>query len=68
MSNIFGEILKELRTEKKLGQVELAKKLGVSKSIISLWERGESEPTLSKLNLIADFFGVTIDYLAGREM
>lgn len=63
----FGEILKTLRTEKKLTQVELANKLGVGKSIISLWEKDECEPTLSKLRAIANFFGVTIDYLAGIE-
>ena len=51
----FGEILKTLRTEKKLTQVELANKLGVGKSIISLWEKDECEPTLSKLRAIANF-------------
>lgn len=50
-----------------LGQVALAKELGVSKSIISLWEIGTCEPTLSKLKEIAKFFDVTIDYLAGLE-
>ena len=63
----FGERLKELRQDKKLTQVELALKIGVGKSIISLWEKNECEPTLSKLIVIADYFGVTIDYLAGRE-
>lgn len=63
----FGERLKELRTEKNLGQIALAKQLGVGKSIISLWETNKCEPTLSKLIAIADFFGVSIDYLAGIE-
>ena len=63
----FGERLKELRQDKKLTQVELALKIGVGKSIISLWEKNKCEPTLSKLIVIADYFGVTIDYLAGRE-
>ena len=48
-------------------QVALAKELGVSKSIISLWEIGTCEPTLSKLKEMAKFFDVTIDYLAGLE-
>ena len=65
--NTFGERLKELRKEKNIGQIELAKKLGVGKSIISLWERNECEPSLSKLVSISIFFGVSIDYLAGLE-
>ena len=67
MENLFAERLKELRQEKQIGQVQLAKELDVGKSIISLWERGECEPTLSKLILIAKFFHVSIDYLAGIE-
>ena len=65
--NTFSERLKELRTEKGIGQVELAKNLGVSKGIISLWETGLREPKLSNLIAIAKFFNVTIDYLAGIE-
>lgn len=63
----FGERLRELRKEKNIGQVELAKEIGVGKSIISLWETNQCEPTLSKLITLAKFFGVTIDYLAGLE-
>ena len=63
----FGTKLKELRKEKGLGQIKLAEILGVSKSIISLWEIGTCEPTLSKLIEIAKLFGVSIDYLAGIE-
>lgn len=65
--NIFCERLKELRTERGLGQVQLARELDVGKSIISLWEQGKCEPTLSKLIAMARFFGVSIDYLAGLE-
>ena len=63
----FGERLKELRLEKTISQVDLAKEIGVGKSIISLWEKNECEPTLSKLIALSDYFGVTIDYLAGKE-
>ena len=63
----FGERLKYLRLEKNLGQIQLAKELDVGKSIISSWERGICEPTLSKLIAIAKFFEVSIDYLAGLE-
>ena len=61
----FGERLKELRLEKGLGQVALAKELGVAKSVISLWENGQCEPTLGNLIRLAKYFDVSIDYLAG---
>ena len=63
----FGERLKELRTEKGIGQVALAKELGVGKSVISLWELNQCDPTLTNLKRIAEYFGVTLDYLAGWE-
>lgn len=61
----FGERLRAMRQEKNIGQIKLAKELDVGKSIISLWEQGKCEPTLSKLVAIAKYFGVSIDYLAG---
>lgn len=67
MNNIFGENLKLLRQDKGLGQVDLAKELGVSKGIISLWENGLREPNMSSLITIAKYFNVSIDYLVGIE-
>ena len=67
MNKIFAERLKALRLERNIGQIQLAKELDVGKSIISLWELGQCEPTLSKLVSMAKYFGVSIDYLAGLE-
>jgi len=67
MENQFKDILKELRLDRGLGQIELSKELNVSKGIISLWENGLREPKLSNLIVLASFFGVSIDYLAGIE-
>ena len=67
MDSSFGERLKELRLEMEIGQVALAKELGVGKSVVSLWELNQCDPTLSNLKKMAVFFGVTIDYLAGLE-
>lgn len=67
MNTEFCERLKELRLEHGMGQVQLAKALDVGKSVISLWELGKCEPTLSRLVAMARFFGVSIDYLAGLE-
>ena len=67
MENAFKENLKQLRLQANLGQVELAKKLEVSKGVISLWENGLREPSMSSLISIAKFFNVSIDYLVGLE-
>ena len=67
MNTTFCERLKELRIEKGIGQVELARDLNVSKGIISLWENGLREPKLSNLIALAKYFDVSIDYLAGLE-
>ena len=64
-NNIFGKRLKELRLEKNLSQKDLSKNINVGKSIISAWETGLSDPTLTNLISMAKFFDVSIDYLAG---
>ena len=67
METEFKKNLKFLRQERGLGQVELAKKLGVSNGIISLWENGLREPNLASLVGIALFFQVSLDELVGME-
>ena len=67
MENVFCERLKELRIEKGVGQIELAKELGVSKGIISLLENGLREPKLSNLITLAKYFEVSTDYWVGLE-
>ena len=51
--NKFKDNLKELRLEKGLGQVELAKEIGVRKGVISLWKNGLREPNMYSLILLA---------------
>ena len=63
----FGETLRRLRLEKELTQGELGKRLGLSTSAIGMYERGEREPDFEKLERIAGFFGVNINYLLGKE-
>lgn len=62
---IFAERLKELRQERGIGQIALAKEIGVGKSIVSVWETEKSEPTLNSLVKLARFFDVSLDYLCG---
>jgi transcriptional regulator with XRE-family HTH domain len=63
----FGKILRALRNENDLTQVQLANKLGLAFSTISMYERGEREPDFETLEAIADFFNVTMDYLHGKS-
>lgn len=65
MKYTFGEILKNMRIEKGIGQIELAKSINVSKGIISLWENNFREPKLSNLIALSKYFNVSIDYLVG---
>lgn len=63
----FSDRLRLLRNENGLSQLELAKQLGcVSKSSVNMYERGEREPSLETLEVIADYFNVDMDYLLGK--
>ena len=67
MIKVFCERLKELRLEKGLNQEQLAKVLNIGKASVSDWETGKSEPVFSNAIMLADFFDVSLDYLAGRK-
>ncbi|WAM36578.1 helix-turn-helix domain-containing protein [Caldicellulosiruptor acetigenus] len=58
--------IRELRLERGLSQEELGKVLNVSGRTIGHYENGSREPSPEALNKLADFFGVTIDYLLCR--
>jgi len=64
----IGVKIKELREEKNLTQEELAKLLDIDKSTIAKYETNDREPKVYILCKIADYFSVTLDYLAGREI
>ena len=67
MENKFADILKELRTESGISQAELARRIGVSNGIVSLWENKKREPTMSSLIALAQTFNVSLDYLTGLD-
>ena len=62
----FSERLLLLRHENSLSQKACAQKLQISPRAYAYYEAGEREPNLSVLIRMADFYGVTLDYLAGR--
>ncbi len=59
----FGQRLKKLRVGRHITQADLAVKLGVSPSAISMYEKGNREPNNSMLKKICIFFGVNVNYL-----
>ena len=63
----FAGRLKELRTSKHLTQEQFAKKMGISRSTVGMYEKGNREPDYETLEAFADFFNVDIDYLLGRS-
>ena len=63
----FSKRLKELRKEFNLSQDELAKAVGLTHTAIGLWEQGKRVPNFDAVILIAKYFGVSLDYLAGLE-
>ena len=61
------EMLKYLRIRENLSQSELAEKLGVAKSTISMYEVGKREPDFETLEAIADLFNVDMNFLLGKD-
>lgn len=60
---MLGKVIRELRTEFEISQIQLAKALGVSKQSVSNWENENILPSIEMLARIAKYFGVTCDYL-----
>ena len=66
MNRDFAHTITLLRKEKKLTQKEAAQSLGVSQALLSHYEKGIRECSLSFVVKAADFYGVSCDYLLGR--
>lgn len=62
---VFAERLKDLRTEKGVGQNKLADDLHLSNASISYWENCKQEPSISVIFKLAQYFEVSADYLIG---
>ena len=59
--------IKELRQANKVRQADLAKAINVSQATMSEYETGKYEPDIPTLKRIADYFGVSVDYIVGGE-
>lgn len=63
----LAERMKELRTERSLSQGKIATELKIGMATYCRYELGSREPTASVLCRMADYYGVTTDYLLGRS-
>lgn len=63
----FSDTLKYLRKRANMSQEELGLKIGVKKSTVSMYERGDRKPSYEVLEAIADCFNVDMDYLTGKS-
>ncbi|MBQ1397536.1 MAG: helix-turn-helix transcriptional regulator [Clostridia bacterium] len=66
MNDSFPRIITLLRTERKITQKDAAHDLNISQALLSHYERGARECGLDFLIRIADYYGVSTDYLLGR--
>lgn len=64
---MLGKRINELRTSCCWSQVELAKRLNVSKQTVSNWENENILPSIEMLIKLAEVFNVTTDYLLGKD-
>jgi len=65
--SLIAERLRELRSEKNLGQNQVASDLNLSNASISYWETGKQEPGALALFKLAQYYGVSVDYILGLE-
>lgn len=68
MKSGIGTTIKMLRENKNISQEELGNVLGVSDKTISSWEINRTEPKMGIVQLLADYFGVSTDYLIKGDL
>ena len=66
-NRFFSTRIKELREKAGLSMDQLAKRLGITKSRINMWENNGTVPRMNVLVELAKFFNVTTDYLLGND-
>lgn len=67
MIDLFPQRLQSCRERRRISRRTLAELCGLSKNMISLYERGERLPSLDVAIRLADLFEVSLDWLCGRS-
>lgn len=65
---MIGKIMQELRKNKKMTIADVAEAIGIKPRTYLSYETEEREPNITIINALADFYGVSTDYLLGREL
>ena len=66
LGDMMQNNLRKLRKEKGLSQIAVQMQTGIEQALISKYENGERVPPTETLMQLADFYGVSIDYIMGR--
>ena len=64
---MLGQRINELRTARGWSQVDLAKRLGITKQTVSNWENDNILPSIEMLIRLSETFGVSTDYILGLD-
>lgn len=64
----IGTELKNIRIVNGFSQEQLARETGISQQRISYYESGKHSPSIEDCIVLADFYGVSLDELVGREI
>lgn len=64
----YGEALKEQRDIYGYSQRDLAKLTGIKQQNISRWENNQAIPSIENCEILADFYGISLDELVGRDI
>ena len=66
-NKVFADRIRDLRLKKGMTQQKLGNVVGVTSTGISYWESGKAIPNFETLKKISNYFGVSIDYLSGKD-
>lgn len=64
---MFGDIFVSLLKQKNCTAADVARATGISNGLLGDYKRNRSKPSQENLNKLANFFGVSTDYLLGRD-
>ncbi len=63
----FPSKLKKARKDTGFTQIEIEKELNIPRSTLANWEIGRTQPDIESLGILADFYGVSVDWLIGTK-